>query len=561
MISAILASVYISFVCWIYGAAFLKLLTKSFASPIKISPVTNCFTGLALIGILFTALSLFIPLGTIQAQFILLLPAVYFAARNRKDLYALLNEVKSSWQSYTLVSKLLLLIATVMVLAMHAAPVNHPDTLYYHAQNIQWIEKYPAVPGTINLSYNYGVQSSWFVLSALFSFRFTGTTALTYVNVTVLSWFIFFVIHRIDQSYKKKVNLFGILWVLLLIISFWSYTQIRLTASSASPDFIAVLYIWLTVYLFITIVPNAARPFYLLLILISFFTITIKVSALPIFLLSFYAYYSTIKNRSFLQIIAPFLIGLFVMLPFLARNVIGTGYLLFPSSVPNFFQVDWKGKKDVVDFTQQYITAYARTNSNAFPGAVEKVVNMKVNEWLPTWWSLRSWADKTILLGIPILLVINLFYSRKTFRRMHGSLLVVFLFALVGSAFWFLKAPDPRFGFGYLIPLAGSLLYFALGERMELFKFSKAISIMMLIFSGVLGIYSIYRFKNFFPTAAIIQPRGITMPAYTSIDCNGIKFNRPIYEIPCGNVPLPCVSDCDKFQPRGKKIEEGFRSR
>ena len=75
---------------------------------------------------------------------------------------------------------------------MSSWTVIHPDTLGYHAQTIQWIEKYKAVPGLAHLHVRFGYQWLWFVDSALFGFSFTGKEGITLLNSTVLFWFFIF---------------------------------------------------------------------------------------------------------------------------------------------------------------------------------------------------------------------------------------------------------------------------------------------------------------------------------------------------------------------------------
>jgi hypothetical protein len=97
---------------------------------------------------------------------------------------------------------------------MSAWKVNHPDTLYYHAQTIQWIEKYKAVPGIVHLHVRYGYQGLWFVSSAIFGFRFTGIESITHLNFTVLLWFFFFIIYNIRAAWFEKKNLkISFLWL------------------------------------------------------------------------------------------------------------------------------------------------------------------------------------------------------------------------------------------------------------------------------------------------------------------------------------------------------------
>lgn len=551
MIATIAAFIYISSVCWCYGSALLHLVSKitNKQETFSQSFIITCFTGLAVIGVLFTALSLFIPLGTIVSQIILVIPALLWAWKKRAQFLAWQKRIRTLKQ-YPETLLAAVFAAVLMILVMHAWSINHPDTIAYHAQNIQWIEQYPAVPGIANLYLNYGIQGSWFVLAALFSFSFTGTTALTFINAVVLIWFVVFVIQKINKGGWN-----GLLWLLLLVFSFWSYTQVRLTASSGSPDFIAVLYIWLTLYLFVSQSNNSSSL--LLVLFLSFFAITIKLSALPCILLSLYAWFRYGKNKALVKIVTPLAAGILVLVPFLARNVISSGYLLFPSSFPDFFSADWKVSKETLTLTEQYITAYARTNMPFNAEKIHAVMQMKPTEWLFIWWELRSLADKVMIASVPVLLILYLFfyYSRK-----DGPPVTALIFSLIGIIFWFTQAPDPRFGFGFIIPFCGIILYLLIQNYTRIIFKQKFLTFSLLFFTVTTLAYTAYRFSNHFSLNNIAQPAGIGAVPYNTIDCNGAAINAPM--IDCGKTPLPCTNkDCSNFMPRGKSIRDGFKAK
>jgi hypothetical protein len=545
MIQTIAAFIYITFVCWCYGSAFLHLVSKLIPDKDPFTPsfIITCFTGLAVVGTIFSALSLVMPLGTILSQLILLLPALYWAYKkwlSFRGSKTIPDLTTPQWAA--------LFACILLVLVMHAWTVNHPDTLAYHAQNIQWIENYPAVPGIANLYMNYGIQSSWFVVAALFSFPFTGTAALTFINAVVLIWFIIFVIRRMNN----------LLWLILLAFCFWSYTQIRLTATSASPDFIAALYIWLIIYLFIT------RPYstqmQVLLLFLSIFAITIKLSAIPCVLLSLYAWFVYGKGKFFTKAVIPCLVGILALAPFLARNVITSGYLFFPSSFPDLFAADWKISKETLDLTGKYITAYARTNAEFSATEIQEVIKMGLEEWLPVWWQLRSLPDKIILISIPVLLLLSLVFYASVFNRKNRPLITALIFCLIGIIFWFWQAPDPRFGFGFIISFCGMICYLLFGQK-KIISGKEVLSFGSILLSVTILAYTAYRFSNHFTVYNIIQPSGIAPVEYRTIDCNGIPVNIPSLNNNCGNTPVPCATgDCRNFIPGGKNIRNGFIS-
>jgi hypothetical protein len=131
---------------------------------------------------------------------------------------------------------------------------------------------------------------------------------------------------------------------------------------------------------------------------------------------------------------------------------------------------------------------------------------------------------------------------------------------LTGIIFWFINAPDPRFGFGFILGSISLVAYLVLREKHILI--SKNILLGILIISSVATLaYTVYRFKNFFNTEQLITPLGIPSSEFKTFDCNGIKINSPL-NAEFGETPIPCTDlDCEKFSPKGIRVEDGFKAR
>src|SRR6187549_1349546 len=249
MLTILLAWTYISFLSWMWGILFFRFIKKILKSELQLPHFSIiCITGLSVITVIAGALSLFIPLGEWWVQFLFIIPCLVLFFK--KDSPAFFVALKKESQELHFFSIILLSACLLLILVMSSWTIIHPDTLGYHAQTIQWIEKYKAVPGLVHLHDLFGFQGLWFVNSALFGFSFTGKEGITLLNATVLFWFFIFFINRINYNFLKEgKRLYGLLWTALLVISIWSYTQVRLTATSANPDFIATLFTLVTIYL------------------------------------------------------------------------------------------------------------------------------------------------------------------------------------------------------------------------------------------------------------------------------------------------------------------------
>ncbi|TMI89675.1 MAG: hypothetical protein E6H08_16165 [Bacteroidetes bacterium] len=560
MLTILLAWIYITFLCWTWGILFLQMIsvTKTRLHFPLFSII--CITGLSAITVIAGLLSLFFPLGEWWVQFLFIIPClVLFFQKNSPAFFAAL---KKEFQDLHFISIILLSVCLLLILVMSSWIVIHPDTLGYHAQTIQWIEKYKAVPGLVHLQVRFGYQGLWFVDNALFGFSFTGNEGITLLNSTVLFWFFIFLTNRINYNFfKAGKRVYGLLWTALLLISTWSYTQVRLTATSASPDFIAALFILIIIYLLLEKkVKHPDDSTWLLAAFLSVVAVTIKLSVAPILLIAAVPAFIGLVKRKIKLFFTIFFISVITLTPFIVRNIITTGYVVFPSTSIDVTHVDWKYNRERTINEKNYITAYAKNPGIIVRTEINAINKMNPAEWLPTWWQNRSTADKIIM----TFLVLSFFIALLSIKKILLSGFIpqfVLVTLLTGIIFWFVNAPDPRFGFGSILGFIAVVSYLVFTEKEILIQKSVLIAILLIITGSVLA-YTGYRFVNFFKKDQLLKPLGIEKVEYKTFDCDGIKINSPVANKDLGITPIPCTDlDCERFSPRGHKVEDGFRAK
>jgi hypothetical protein len=503
MIITLIAWIYITLLCFTWGEACNRYLFKINATTYTIleAAMISCFTGLAVIATLMGMLSFFFPLRLLFIQLLVIIPTIiYLMIQKRWQQYFYV--LKKSIAPMQLQSGILLFVALAVILVMSVCPITHPDTLIYHAPLIRWVEQYKIIKALVQLNFHYGLQSNWFLLCAVFRFSFTGTTALSYVNSTVVAWFLVFVINKIgSRSYgNAALHYFQLLWLLLLAIVFAIYPAVRLTVTSASPDFIVAIYILLIAYLFCapTSFSLLQKP---LIIFLCFFTVTLKPSALPVLL--FVALVSWPFNKR--NTLVAFISFSMIWLPFLLRNFITSGHLLFPMALPSFLQPSWAYDATSLRMLNNYISSYARiqnTNFNDESGAY-----MLYTTWLPIWWKTLALTYKITLIGslmafggwVAVMLQTKMMAKRN---------FIAIIICCVSLVVWFSKAPDPRFALGFIILLPALIFthpyfsrYFSrwLGSQKTLTVFS------VLIIATLSG-YLLYRCRYYFDMSNMIWP-------------------------------------------------------
>lgn len=564
MIATLLAWLFITVLCWSYGNIFLSALQKLDVLEQKPSYhfSTICFTGFSLLTIVAGYISLITALGQFFVLLLIAIPALVYFIGHYKFMVTYVGQ-KINVKQYSLPLILLLANLLFLILVMSVWTMNHPDTLGYHAQTIQWIEKYKAVPGLVHLNIRLGYQGLWYVISALFSFSFLPLKALTFANTTVLVWFFLFLFSSINYCIKKNQPDYKTIlqYIFLLILSTWSFTQVRLTAISASADFIATLYAWLIFYLLIY--SNSSKQHYLLLTFLCFVGITIKLSIIPILLVAVVATIKQLKLQHYKVVFLGGLIAILTVTPFLLRNIITTGYLVFPFPKAKVANVNWAYNLQQTVNEKNYIQAYAiQAKEYTSPAQVKQVINMSILEWVPGWWQAKSLADKVALSTLLLLLICTIFGIKQIYHNKEKTTFIALLIALTGVCFWFINAPDPRFGYSFIIPFMGIAIS---SFKPKLFTtFNKPfINIILYTFCTVLLAYNAYRLLHFFSVQNVLVPSGINTPPVQTFKCKNLKFYTTPKTYFLANLPVPATYDdsCTYFTPRGTKITDGFKAK
>ncbi len=548
MIATILAWIYIFSVSYCWGIIWLKLLGYHTKSGDRVHPVFLCLSGLAIIGAVCSILSLLIPLNNWKLHLLVISPCILV-------IQAFLSDVKKRIKfAYPAILKLLFMTAVIIVLLMASWVIEHPDTIGYQIQIIKWIEEFGLVPGIANLNTAFGYQNSWFCLEAFFGLQFSPIGHYIYLNSFVTILVIYFVCENINENFYKKNPKNIVLWVCFLTLSFLSYTQIRLTASSTSSDYIVTVYI-LSVFYLLYHELQKTKLNGSLIILFSVFAICVKLSAVPIFLIALYAIYIQIKEKNYRQLLLSTTICLLLAGAFLTRNAVTSGYMLYPSNVPDLISPSWKLENTMVSHISDYINSYAKIQDIYVANKLEMVKKMTLSEWLPVWWSQKSLVDKVILI---FLIGSSVTSSFRLFFKQSETHMIYTITCLSGLIFWFTKAPDPRFGFGFILALISIEMVKHL-KKIRLGFSSLYVNGILLVPCIIFSTYIVYRCINYASVQQVLLPLGIPKTTYQKVECNGIEVNIASYGS-CGEASPPCVEgSCDKVKPIGTKVSDGFK--
>lgn len=319
------------------------------------------------------------------------------------------------------------------------------DTGLYHAQAIRWIEDYGVVPGLGNLHMRLAYNSAFMSLQALFSLGwlvgqslhslngFFCLAALIYVCATVRLWgegslqtsdflkcgMVVFIVQKRHDIASSGTDIYAMLLVFYILIKWSEYCE------RGRKD--GVMYGWLC--------------------LVGVYAATVKLSAASVVILALYPLYLFVKEKKGKAVFGHVAAGIFTLLPWLIRNVIISGYLVYPYGGLDLFNPDWKMDKAVLAEDSLDIKMFARgirdaaAYDNSFFG------------WIPGWFSKQEMGNRVLIVAAVVCIPVILYLLAQCFRRREYAWASLLGTGIVNLVFWMVTAPHMRYGGPYMYML------------------------------------------------------------------------------------------------------------
>nr|WP_207515101.1 hypothetical protein [Longitalea luteola] len=449
-----------------------------------------------------------------------------------------------------------------MILVLNAGPVIMDDTESYHIQNVKWIQEHGTVPGLANLHIRYGFNSSWFITIGLFSPAMTGINTYEVMNGLLSCWLCFYFIEKINPLFTGKPASFAINQyagiLVLLAMALFAWPMIRGNATTANYDFITTSCILLLLIETIYYSRFNSLPEW---ILWPFFLFTVRIINYPVLLLSVPLLWQWLKEKKWICITGYVSIGSIIMLPFLVRNVILSGYIFFPVTQIDLFAVDWKASKEVSQTLVNYIKYFNRVNNMYQP--IEKTALYSFPSWIPLWYKYLFLYDKpivTLSLAGYAFAIIKWKAIRQQLNKQAQWLVLILAIQLIS---WFFVAPDPRFAYGPL--LGGIALFFVLIKPVAVTHLSKAVlkTTAITITAGCL-VYITHKIVSNADYQNGVLPYPLPKPPVDLVTVDNISLAIPHKILNnqtarCYDTRLPCLYFVQPaLRARGRSMADGF---
>ncbi len=361
------------------------------------------------------------------------------------------------------------------------------DTFLYHWSAVRWTNSFPAVPGLANLHIRLGTNSAWLLFASLLDHGLMERRTAWIVPgfpVAVVTW------QLLHALFLPKTGMTVRLFALLCLP--YAFKQLLRTTPGLyfdSPALLLQIVFFLELFRWIerrrTATPRVEHG----VSLHSLFVVTPAILsfvikpvaplslALAISLMAYAMLYDVFRAGGGLRKWAPGVLPGILLAGWLARNVVLSGWLLFPAPYGQL-PVDWavpaepRGASHAESIQslqgqQDVIRGWARQPGSGY----EDAVNAPLRQWVPAWYERNQQAielRRVLPAGLAVMTVFYGVFLTCGHRKRPVFLIALPALLLAQLAFWFFMAPDLRFGdvfFWLLLAVSGCGLFAMAPDR------------------------------------------------------------------------------------------------
>lgn len=505
--------------------------------------------GMCSILIPLQALSLFFPSNQYTLALFVAVAVIYWLCNKQRGVI-LISKIKEIYSSLSVIQKTLILVSTFAVLISILIPYPFYDADCYHYQHIKWNETFATVPGLANLEDRFGFNSNYLLLSSIFTFSFVSGEA--YVTIQGLLIALLF-IWALINVFKSQYDLKDIVILAFLVVIYIICLQML---KSSSTDIIPILCLFYFLAKSITSTNTlTSRTLFTVVLLTSL--ISYKFSTVFFFLLCIYIVVLLMLKKEYKKMTFITIVSSVILILWFARNVITSGYLVFPIYQVDLFSFDWKMPWGTLKLEQEHIKEWAYFEFGRYFTVIvgRNIANL-------------------IFFIVALLLPLALILKRKVLSK---DQLLLAVFSYIAMLLCFANAPDFRFFNGFIFGNALVACLIILDNSRRKIQFAnKGIYIACVAVAAVF-----VTAKAITPLDAIceLSVKPIGSAPYDDVEeyklgdvtillTNDSRF-RSFYTLPCTSKEgLPFnpyrgykLQSIETIEARGRSLQEGFRTK
>lgn len=564
MLAIFISWIILAFILLSFGDMLFALCKKISIQTGNYNLVDKLLTGICLLIIPLSVWSLWMPSNHVFLLISIAISIVYWSIY-RKKVSETLSSIKNAVTNLTKIQALLLIALGLFSIYLFSWEQEVYDSLMYHHQNIRWSEEFAIVPGLGNLDDKFGFNSNYFLLSSVFTFRFIFGEAIyplqSFIVTTISGWVLY---ELFKSNYEVKRIVILVSYTLLFWVSIYFLGN---TSTDILPNFI-VFYIIARIILH----PELLKANKVLYIILPILLLTCKLSFFPVCIISLYLLFLLIKEKKYKEFTFFISICCLIAIPWLIRNMIISGYLVYPLYQIDLFSFDWKVPQEVAMKQKDYIFAIGYY----FLRIALRYPDMSTRDPL----TINILTDIIYLLTIVSLTGITYYIIKRRHKIKDHIWLLYFVF-LLSIFIWAVGGPDIRFIVGVLcaVIFTGGILFLK-STRLPLL--GKTTSFLFVIGIFTWNSYNLHSFETQTYNSHIISH--IIYKPYSVIDqkkTQGIDVEKDFTPYPLNNgitimvntnlsydiFPSTIYNTYAKFLPidcleaRGSSLQDGFRTK
>ena len=474
MVSVSLIWIYMIITCYVTGYTVLKILALKRGYRIR-RESSYLYAGIVTVTVYAQFFSIFYKVGLLANLILLIICGICVCVFFR-DFSDKLHTMRLT---ITPVKAGVVLLLFLLFAYGTSTGIIHYDTGLYHAQSIRWIEEIGAVKGLGNLHSRLAYNSAAFCLSALYSFSF-----LSGQSFHCCAGFLAFLLaltcgEAFSKNREKKLKLSDFARVLGIYYLLIIFDEMISPAS----DYFMVLCVFYIVIRWLDLLEEGEKSYvpYGLLCIMGVCVVTFKLSGALILLLTLKPAVQMIREKRGKEILLYMGAGVLTLLPFLIRNVILSGWLLYPFTFVDLFDVPFKIPKGMADYDSKEIQVFGRGYSDV----------TRYEEPIAVWF--RDWAAALDPVNLVFLILAFLgfllftgfaAYGIKKRKKEMAEYLLVMGTMGICFLFWLTSAPLIRYGCVYLWLFPGitwGFLYLKVTPYLDRYK----IGVILLLLIGI----------------------------------------------------------------------------
>ena len=463
------------FVFYAFGLMVLLILEKLFGEEYQSIPFPVVqLLGMFILSNLFTYYAIFSPLDWFSFFVALVASVLLFVKLNRSSRRHI-SSIVAGFNSGPHGLRILAIILFLFTLVLGQYPPLIGDTGYYHAQSIRWLQEVGLVTGLGNLQIQHAQNHSWFILEAVFSIPWLNNSPLHIMNGLIFLILIFYCFDGIKEIGRKGIQFSSLLKLTILP---FCIVYLSKYIASPSPDLPAAAIILInTIFCIERFEGNRVSLVDIaVLLVLSSYLITIKVSTLPLMIIVMYLVIrmKNLFTDNYRPVFFMLCSIIIVLMPWFISGYLLSGYFSFPFSEIDVFNVDWKIPEQTVINYKKFV--YTGSWNPLMSGTEIKSTMIfdkryytffdfpvSIISWVGTWLKQYSIQDKFLIfciigsiINLVFVVALRLFSPGKFFKLKQHEYFTVSIISLVAILLWFMNAPSIRFAYGFIILLTAS---------------------------------------------------------------------------------------------------------